>query len=56
MKHAADSKGGYAHAIFNLTKGDEIHMIVGQQGDKACSHVGRTRLLLVSTVQTDIII
>ena len=36
------SKGAYVNAKFNLTEGDEIYMLVGQQGESACSPVSIT--------------
>ena len=33
------SKGAYVSAKFNLTKGEELFMLVGQKGDSACSTV-----------------
>ena len=30
------SKGAYAHAKFNLTKGEKIYMLIGQEGESAC--------------------
>ena len=33
------SKGAYVSAKFNLTKGEELFLLVGQKGESACSTV-----------------
>ena len=45
------SMGGYVNAKFNLTKGDQIYMLVGQQGESACSQVSCLTWFNVSLLQ-----
>ena len=39
LQNSEASRGAYVSAKFNLTKGEEIYMLVGQMGQSACQDV-----------------
>ena len=41
VRNLEPSWGAYVQAKYNLTKGEKIYMLVGQQGDSVCSLVRR---------------
>jgi len=49
VRSIRSSNGAYVHARFNLTKGQMIYMIIGQQGESACMQVN-IRPTLISIV------
>lgn len=38
-KSVGESNGAYVHGKFNLSKGQKIHILVGQKGWNSCSQV-----------------
>ncbi|XP_064600724.1 tyrosine-protein kinase receptor-like [Liolophura sinensis] len=39
-KSVGESNGAYVHGKFNLSKGQKIHILVGQKGWNSCSQIG----------------
>ena len=38
-KNPTPTRGAFVHANFNLTKGDKIYILIGQEGESACRKV-----------------
>ena len=50
VRNTEKAKGAYAHAIFNLTAGEKIYMLVGQKGESACDTVSVSCYLMCSVL------